>query len=71
AKTGAALRQTLRDLGVWNSVSSRVRRAILRAIDESTGPASRAKRAVDSFVERHKTSVLKTVYVEEHVVSGA
>ncbi|RNE08844.1 phage tail tape measure protein, TP901 family, core region [Lacticaseibacillus paracasei] len=70
AKTGAALQQTLKDLGVWNDVSSKVRRAILKAIDESTQPAAQAKRAVDSFVEQTKTSVLKTIYVEEHVTQG-
>ncbi|MES5863483.1 phage tail tape measure protein [Lacticaseibacillus paracasei] len=70
AKTGAALQQTLKDLGVWNDVSSKVRQAILKAIDESTQPAAQAKRAVDSFVEQTKTSVLKTIYVEEHVTQG-
>ncbi|MCT3344742.1 phage tail tape measure protein [Lacticaseibacillus paracasei] len=70
AKTGAALQQTLKDLGVWNNVSSKVRQAILKAIDESTQPAAQAKRAVDSFVEQTKTSVLKTIYVEEHVTQG-
>ena len=71
AKTGAALKQTLQDLGLWNDMSSKVRQAILKAIDESTETAAQAKKAVDSFVEQTKTSVLKTVYVEEHVVSGA
>lgn len=70
AKTGAALQETLKDLGIWNDVSSKVRQAILKAIDESTQPAAQAKRAVDSFVEQTKTSVLKTIYVEEHVTQG-
>ncbi len=70
AKTGAALKQTLQDLGLWNDMSAKVRQAILKAIDESTQPAAQAKRAVDSFVEQTKTSVLKTIYVEEHVTQG-
>ena len=70
AKTGAALQQTLQDLGLWNDMSAKVRKAILKAIDESTQPAAQAKRAVDSFVEQTKTSVLKTIYVEEHVTQG-
>lgn len=70
AKTGAALQETLKDLGIWNDVSSKVRQAILKAIDESTVPAAQAKRAVDSFVEQTKTSVLKTIYVEEHITQG-
>ena len=70
AKTGAALQETLKDLGIWNDVSSKVRQAILKAIDESTQPAAQAKAAVDSFVEQTKTSVLKTIYVEEHVTQG-
>ncbi|WP_225441968.1 hypothetical protein [Lacticaseibacillus paracasei] len=70
AKTGAALKQTLQDLGLWNDMSAKVRQAILKAIDESTQPAAQAKRAVDSFVEQTKTSVLKTIYVEEHITQG-
>ena len=70
AKTGAALQETLKDLGIWNDVSSKVRQAILKAIDESTQPAAQAKAAVDSFVEQTKTSVLKTIYVEEHITQG-
>lgn len=71
AKTGAALQQTLQDLGLWNDMSAKVRKAILKAIDESTQPAAQAKAAVDAFHNVYKEATLKTIYISEYVTDGS